>query len=749
MPENSSSVAKMPAKEKLQQEEQERRSPPTSRQYRPLATRIRRRIEKGRRWFSCEFFPPRKHPGGRCEPRLQVRQLRQGRGRCSATSPGTGRRNPAGDSPTSSTSTEARLVRVLDRAKSLGLKNILALRGDLPEDADGNPGGASAAAIGGPAFASDLVRLIRRRYGSFFCIGVAGYPAGHPGRPPATREDLRRLKEKVDAGGRVHHHAAVLRVGRLPPLRVRLRRVGIDCPIIPGVLPLSKLTVPDSMLRVIEPIRDNDEAIRNLRHRAVHADVPGASGRAPGIHSTRLNPGRGEPSRILREHRALARGSASAVAMATVRNYERCAEAVRTRVLVPAAHQLRAPDAGTGMTIPTAGGAPSFRASKQERLRMWGSEPTSEPDIWRVLRQPPVRETSQPGRCPSHRLPWGDEEPLPSSSESRRGGEGAAAAGRSERARPAGATNPPAAGERRQQRPPGGTAGAAPAASCIQRAYLEFFLPGCRLPALQCGTEQPRWRRVSFHIARPVGNVNLANFSEPIALTWGVFPASEVAQPTVCDGGRLPGLGGTRPSPLWTEEWAPVRGGLAEPPPDRQCRGQPRAITKSDGQAGDTRWRSPARIRRRGLRAPEAEGGWPDFDCATGLFAEMFNGERLQESHRHPASPAAAPESGRSAAMSAAVSLGTTQGADVLVQLLGAELARQQQHAAGVALRTHQAMASWASVQSRWVAHLGELLELWPVCCRALLAEDFIAQPGVADISTKAGTAELYLKHCT
>uniref|UniRef100_A0A1I8GKA4 Methylenetetrahydrofolate reductase n=1 Tax=Macrostomum lignano TaxID=282301 RepID=A0A1I8GKA4_9PLAT len=551
MPENSSSVAKMPAKEKLQQEEQERPQspqPPSSRQYRPLATRIRRRIEKGRRWFSCEFFPraPRRPLFARGRPLF-----------CDVTWHPAG--NPAGDSPTSSTSvasamlnycgidtvlhltcvgqTEARLVRVLDRAKSLGLKNILALRGDLPEDADGNPGGASAAASGGPAFASDLVRLIRRRYGSFFCIGVAGYPAGHP-EAASYAEDLRRLKEKVDAGGEFI-------ITQLFFESAEFLRFVSDCrrgyQSLRHIVKLSKLTVPDSMLRVIEPIRDNDEAIRNygIAQCTQMCQELLQSGQVHGIHFYTLNRD-AATIRILKNIGLWREDLPRPLPWQPSANYERCAEAVRpvfwSRRPTSYVHRTR-----HWMTIPTAGGAPTQPHVGQRADQRAGH------GGWRVF-----ASHLSGNQSPESRLPWGDEEPLPPSSESNEAAEARQRlAGLSERGllatnhllRVNGASSDhPVHGW-------GGSGG-----FVYQRAYLEFFLPGRRLPALQSALSSHGGGRVSFHIADRSGNVNLANFSEPIALTWGVFPASEVAQPTVCDGAAFLAWR-DEAFALWTEEW--------------------------------------------------------------------------------------------------------------------------------------------------------------------------------------------------
>ena len=82
----------------------------------------------------------------------------------------------------------------LNQAKSLGIRNILALRGDPPK------GVKDWVAIeSGFTCARDLVRFIREKYEDYFCIGVAGYPEVHV-EATSRDDDIKYLKEKVDAG---------------------------------------------------------------------------------------------------------------------------------------------------------------------------------------------------------------------------------------------------------------------------------------------------------------------------------------------------------------------------------------------------------------------------------------------------------------------------------------------------------------------------------------------------------------------
>jgi methylenetetrahydrofolate reductase (NADPH) len=101
--------------------------------------------------------------------------------------------------------TETQLLDVLHKAKDVGIRNILALQGDAPKgklDWVATPGGCPHAV--------DLVRLIRKHFGSHFCIAVGGFPEGHPRSGGNLAQDVSFLKEKVT----LHHH---LLCATLPP----------------------------------------------------------------------------------------------------------------------------------------------------------------------------------------------------------------------------------------------------------------------------------------------------------------------------------------------------------------------------------------------------------------------------------------------------------------------------------------------------------------------------------------------------
>lgn len=165
----------------------------------------------------------------------------------------------------------------LETIKKAGLQNVLALRGDPPHGQE-----KFAAIEGGFSCALDLVRHIKKKYDDYFCITVAGYPEAHPDKisgsgasENAYREDLAYLKEKVDAGASMVITQLFYDVDTFLKFVKDCREMGITVPIIPGIMPIGnyggfkrmtgfcKTKVPDEILKALEPIKDNDEAVRS------------------------------------------------------------------------------------------------------------------------------------------------------------------------------------------------------------------------------------------------------------------------------------------------------------------------------------------------------------------------------------------------------------------------------------------------------------------------------------------------------
>ncbi|CAO3579898.1 unnamed protein product [Absidia cylindrospora] len=156
----------------------------------------------------------------------------------------------------------------LKAAKQCGCQNILALRGDPPK---GQSNWESCQ--NGFEHAVDLVKYIRKQYGDYFCIGVAGHPEGHPDCPDKA-QDLLHLKEKVDAGADVIITQLFFDVDAFLDFVKRARAIGITCPILPGVFPIQNYTglkrvisfsnnfVPQKIWDDLEPLKDDDAAVK-------------------------------------------------------------------------------------------------------------------------------------------------------------------------------------------------------------------------------------------------------------------------------------------------------------------------------------------------------------------------------------------------------------------------------------------------------------------------------------------------------
>jgi methylenetetrahydrofolate reductase (NADPH) len=131
-------------------------------------------------------------------------------------------------------STVDQLRSYLNEAKTRGIENIVALRGDPPK------GEASFKPVeGGLRFASELVALIKQEF-PHFGMAVAGYPETHQEAENA-KADLDNLKRKVDAGG----HCVITQLffdnADFFRFRERCQEIGIRVPIVPGILPVTNL----------------------------------------------------------------------------------------------------------------------------------------------------------------------------------------------------------------------------------------------------------------------------------------------------------------------------------------------------------------------------------------------------------------------------------------------------------------------------------------------------------------------------
>jgi methylenetetrahydrofolate reductase (NADPH) len=157
----------------------------------------------------------------------------------------------------------------LNAAKEAGIQNILALRGDPPRGVDN-----WTSVDTGFSYAVDLVKYIRKKYGDYFCIAVAGYPEGHPDNPDKSKE-MEYLQQKIDAGADYIVTQLFYDADIYLNWVKDVRAAGIDAPILPGLMIIqnygsfSRRTVsygtkvPQHIHDALEPIKDDDQAVKD------------------------------------------------------------------------------------------------------------------------------------------------------------------------------------------------------------------------------------------------------------------------------------------------------------------------------------------------------------------------------------------------------------------------------------------------------------------------------------------------------
>lgn len=127
-------------------------------------------------------------------------------------------------------STRETVAKNIERMVECGIENVLALRGDLPSDCDASQKRDYCHAV-------DLIHDLKAS-GADFCIGGACYPEVHP-ESENQKEDIRRLKEKVDAGCEFLTTQMFFDNNLLYNFLYKIREAGINVPIIAGIMPIT------------------------------------------------------------------------------------------------------------------------------------------------------------------------------------------------------------------------------------------------------------------------------------------------------------------------------------------------------------------------------------------------------------------------------------------------------------------------------------------------------------------------------
>ncbi|REE99568.1 methylenetetrahydrofolate reductase [NAD(P)H] [Thermomonospora umbrina] len=275
------------------------------------APTIRELLAVGEKSFSFEFFPPKTDKGMQSLWRT-IRHLEALRPTFVSVTYGAGggTRDKTVDiveriatdttlTPvahfTAVNHSTAELRHLIGRFAGVGVRNILALRGDPP----GDPMGEWVKHPQGVEYAGELVRMIRS-YGDF-CVGVAAFPYKHP-RSAGIEDDTRHFVAKCRAGADYAITQMFFRAEDYFRLRDRVAAAGCDIPIIPGIMPVTKISTierseqlsgapfPPEVAARFEAVADDPEAVRRLGvEHAAELCQELLDQDAPGIHFITFN----------------------------------------------------------------------------------------------------------------------------------------------------------------------------------------------------------------------------------------------------------------------------------------------------------------------------------------------------------------------------------------------------------------------------------------------------------------------------
>lgn len=188
--------------------------------------------------------------------------------------------------------TKAELLSILKQYQTMGVKRLVALRGDLP---------SGMVEMGELHYASELVAFIRTMTGDMFHIEVAAYPEIHP-QALSTKDDILNLKRKYEAGA----NSAITQYFFNPDAYFyyldECRKMDIPLPIIPGIMPITQFQklarfsdncgaeIPRWIRKRLESYGDDTDSIKKFGLEVVYDLCERLiEGGAPGLHFYTLN----------------------------------------------------------------------------------------------------------------------------------------------------------------------------------------------------------------------------------------------------------------------------------------------------------------------------------------------------------------------------------------------------------------------------------------------------------------------------
>lgn len=189
-------------------------------------------------------------------------------------------------------STQQNIRTILDKYSQVGIRHIVALRGDLP---------SGMAQAGEFRYASELVAFIRQEFGSSFHIDVAAYPEYHP-QARSAQADFENFKRKIETGANSAITQYFYNADAYYHFVESCDLAGLNIPIVPGIMPINNFSqlirfsdtcgaeIPRWIRKKLEGYSDDIISIQafgldivtDLCERLLHAG-------APGLHFYTLN----------------------------------------------------------------------------------------------------------------------------------------------------------------------------------------------------------------------------------------------------------------------------------------------------------------------------------------------------------------------------------------------------------------------------------------------------------------------------
>jgi methylenetetrahydrofolate reductase (NADPH) len=455
-----------------------------------------------------------------------------------------------------------KLDKALKDIKATGMRNILALRGDPPR------GEQWQKIEGGFAHASDLVAYVRQEHKDWFCIGVAGYPEKHIDSD-TYENDLQNLKKKVDAGANLIVTQLFYDPKAFLKFVADCRKLGITIPILPGLMPilsynglvrmcgLCGTSIPKKILDDLAPIKDDDAAVQEYGiKQCVEMCKELMAGGVRGLHFYTLNMERSVREVLLQLelindshlHRdvpwAGARGNRSNNGKGKQESVRPIYWANRPRSFISRTEDWdNYPNGRWGDA-----GSPAFDIlgdyhltqlyanSEETRKKEWGT-PATEQDVANTFCAYLKGEIT--------RLPWNDtalasESDLISDSLKKMNASGFLTI-----------NSQPSVNGAPSDHAVHGWGG--PKGYVYQKAYLEFFTSPQNFEKFK--TLISKYPSLDYQAVNAKGETE-GNLAGIAAVTWGVWPGSEIKQPTIVDPNVFCNIWKDEAFGLWLSQWA-------------------------------------------------------------------------------------------------------------------------------------------------------------------------------------------------